>query len=406
MSRTYVKNMETGKIELRFDKSDYLALSADQKKELKRHYLWSSKSSAWVSRSIHNQWGAIETAKKLGFEDGGKTGERLSYAEELERKAEKAEHRAERYEQYADNAEHRAEGLQAELNSHRGDIAFFTQPIISGHAGSQAFARRRQRIYDRYGKGFEEYRKSDYFRDRAATARTTADMKQLKNKPYLQNRIDECNARIRELERSIVKAEQGIHDGKGPDYEKWLDGLLDKMEYETDKLAFFENAMDELGGVKYSKSNIKPGYLVKIRGAWRNVLKANPKTVESIVIEGGAKGFILSHPYAEIQDIKVPEGWTEPKITFDNPFVVGDIVCKHRPADNSIYVAFQIVRTTAKTVTIRKIQITDGKPVPDTFISNQLLRKNVLKNRSGVFVLNDNNWYLYKYTGVSNEQSA
>lgn len=54
-----------------------------------------------------------------------------------------------------------------------GDIAFFTQPIIAGHAGSQAFARRREKIFAQYEKGFEEYRKSGYFRDRARIARET-----------------------------------------------------------------------------------------------------------------------------------------------------------------------------------------------------------------------------------------
>lgn len=31
-----------------------------------------------------------------------------------------------------------------------------------------------------------------------------------------------------------------------------------------DKQAFFENCLDEIGGIEYNKENIKPGYLVKI----------------------------------------------------------------------------------------------------------------------------------------------
>lgn len=145
MTKNYIKNLETGKIELHFEKSDYLALSDELKRELKRSYLFSRTAIAWVSRSINNQWRAIETAKKLGFNEEEKQGERLSYEEQLERKVEKAEHRAERYDQYTVNANNKGQVLQSELEKYRGDIAFLTQPIIAGHSGSQTFGRRRKK---------------------------------------------------------------------------------------------------------------------------------------------------------------------------------------------------------------------------------------------------------------------
>lgn len=36
----YIINKETGKLELHFDKSDYLALPEDQKKEIKSNFLF------------------------------------------------------------------------------------------------------------------------------------------------------------------------------------------------------------------------------------------------------------------------------------------------------------------------------------------------------------------------------
>jgi len=45
----------------------------------------------------------------------------------------------------------------------RGDIAFFTQPIIADHAGSPALTRRREKMLAQYERDFEEYRKSAYF---------------------------------------------------------------------------------------------------------------------------------------------------------------------------------------------------------------------------------------------------
>ena len=97
------------------------------------------------------------------------------------------------------------EQLTKELNSFRGDTAFFTQPIISGHAGSQAFARRRERIYNRYHKGMEEYRKKRILQDRAETARQTASMSQLKENPglYLANRIKNRTARLKSYNQTL-----------------------------------------------------------------------------------------------------------------------------------------------------------------------------------------------------------
>jgi hypothetical protein len=159
----YLLNKETQKIEMHFEKSEYQALTEEQKKEIKSTFLWSNYAKAWVSRSIHYHYRAEEIAKKLGLENAGSVGERLSYAEELERKAEKAEARAERYEQYSENAEKRAERLQADFNEYRKDWSWLTQPIIAGHSGSQAFKRHKDKVIARYERGFEEYHKSEYY---------------------------------------------------------------------------------------------------------------------------------------------------------------------------------------------------------------------------------------------------
>lgn len=296
--KKFILNKETNRIELRFEKSEYMALSDEQKKEIKSYFLWSKASGAWVSRSTKNHYWPLQIAKKLGFEDGGAVGERLSFAEELERKAKKAERRAERFEQYSENAKKRAEGLQAELNSYRGDTAFFTQPIIVGHTESQAFAKRRERIFERYRKGFDEYRKSEYFQDRVETARATADMRQLKNPVYLHNRIKECNANIRALKRAMVRAEEQNNS------EDRKNNLLEKMEYEIDKLAYLENCLEEIGGNKFSKDNIKVGYVVKMRRWGRcEIVGTGPVNVTFRILDGGAAGGCLTEPYAAIEAI-------------------------------------------------------------------------------------------------------
>ncbi len=53
----YITNMETHKLELHFEKEDYLALPENLKKEINRNVLFSGKSNAWVSRAkFPNLW--------------------------------------------------------------------------------------------------------------------------------------------------------------------------------------------------------------------------------------------------------------------------------------------------------------------------------------------------------------
>ena len=312
----YLLNKETQKIELHLDKSEYLALEDSQKKEIKSAFLFSKTAAVWVSRSTNNHWRAEQVAKKLNLEDGGKIGERLSYAEEVKRKAERAEARAERFETYSDNAEKRASNLQSQFNECRKDWSWLTQPIIAGHSGSQAFKRHRDKVIARYERGFEEYQKSEYYQDRAATARATADNKKLTDKVYLGNKIKECNKSLKAYQGHIVSYEEQIckiqqgeiikswHTGEPLTIERLeecIEDRLEKYEYEQDKLNFFEDCLEQLGGIGYSKENVKKGDFVKIRGSWGKVLSANPTTVRILNNLGWDW---MKYPYSEIQEYR------------------------------------------------------------------------------------------------------
>ena len=156
MENYYVMNKETQKLELHFNKDDYMALSSDQKQSVKSNFLFSRKSGAWVSRAkFPNLYRAEEVAKKLGLENAGKIGEKLSFEEQMERKAERAEARAERYDYKSERAAETGKSLQKPINDMHGDIAFFTQPNINSSAG-RAFTRRREKMFAAYERGFEE----------------------------------------------------------------------------------------------------------------------------------------------------------------------------------------------------------------------------------------------------------
>ena len=49
--RQYIFNLETTKIELHLEKSEYEALTNEQKSDLKSAFLWSRTGECWVSRA-------------------------------------------------------------------------------------------------------------------------------------------------------------------------------------------------------------------------------------------------------------------------------------------------------------------------------------------------------------------
>jgi len=416
MSRNYIKNLETGKIELHFSKEEYQSLPEESKKQLKSNFLFSRFSSAWVSRAKEpNLYHAIQTAKQLGFTEEQRTGERLSFAEQQERKADRAEARAERFDTYATNAAKRAKSLQAEFNKYRGDIAFLTQPNINSSKG-RAFTNQRNKIIARYEKGFEEYRKSEYFRERAATARATAEQSKLSDSAYLDNRIRECEKTIKKLTENIVKYEQllyNIENGIENDHfyknhsqeqiEKWLSETLERIEAEIDKQAYFQNALDAIGGIGFSRENIKPGYIVKIRGSQYQIVKANPKTVDARCL---TTGMILNYNYSEIQKIIKAEEVKPKEETKPHPYQVGEILVACRPADGSIYKAYQVTVRTEKTIQIQQIQVENGKPMPGAFVpgSKPERKKPTVRKWTGQWAVYDNNdWQLYKYSAQNQD---
>lgn len=270
----YILNKETNKIELHTTKEEYMQFTTEEKREIKSCFQFSRYGSCWASRSKNYHGRAIETAKKLGFENGGETGERLSFEEQQERKATKAEHRADRYEQYAENAEKRAENLQADFNSKRDDWAYITQPNINTASG-RAFTNQREKTLNRYRKGFEERNKGEYFKERAEIAKETAEQKKLKEKPYLYNKIEECKKYKNKLDKLSNMARFENND-------KYLDRLTGLSEENNDKLSYYEKKLEEVGGIQFNNKNVKAGDLVKINHYkdWEKVVKANAKTVQ------------------------------------------------------------------------------------------------------------------------------
>lgn len=291
----FIVNQETGKLELHFDKATYQALSEDAKRTIKSHFLWGRRSGCWISRCKEpNLYGARRVAQELGLTDAGKTGERLSFAEQMERKAERAERRAERYDARSEAAEKRGQVLQKPINDMHGDIAFFTQPNINT-SGGRAFTRRREKMFAAFERGFEEFRKSAYWQERAETARRTAGQAELKDKGFIGRRIAERESDIRKLRKSIEEYESfipALEKGETPrDHYGWevrlsleqvqgqIELWLDRLEVKLDELGFYQECMNSLGGVTFSKANLNKGDLLYINRCKEPVrfLRGGPK---------------------------------------------------------------------------------------------------------------------------------
>lgn len=371
----FIVNNETGKLELHFAKSTYDALDDETKRSIKGAFLWGRNSGCWISRrKVPNLWHPKSVAKKLGLYDAGTTGERLSFAEQMERKAERAERRADRYEDRSDAAYKRGEALQKPINDMHGDIAFFTQPNINTSAG-RAFTNRRNRMWESFEQGFKEFNKSAYWKGRAETARATASQKELQDRGFIGRRIAERESIIRKLKKNIEEYDgyiAAIDRGETPhgkygydikltkeQLQAQIDEWLDRLEARLDELGFYQDCMDKLGGVRFSRDNIKVGYHVRYRGKnIGEVISVGPKNV---TIRDIRSTFTYTPivAYAEIDEIvKASEGKTEPQ-----PFKVGEtftVTRWNREKDDSEKVTYTIIKATDKSVTL---QTGDEKPI-------------------------------------------
>lgn len=403
MTNYFILNLETGKLELHFEKETYAVLPADQKKEIKGNFLWGRNSGCWISRAKEpNLAWARRCAEKIGLQDAGKTGERLSFAEQMERKAERAERRADRYERRADAAQARGEALQKPLNDMHGDIAFFTQPNINSSAG-RAFTNRRNKMFAAFDRGFEDFQKSEYWNGRAATARRTADKKELQDKGFLCRRIKEQESSVRKLRKNIEQYEQyaAAYEKGGTPLDRWGDPLhvgaeavqaqietwLDRLEVVLDKLGFYQECLEAAGGVGFSRENIKAGYVLKVKRLGRaKVISTGPKNCT--VLFGTLP---LTVAYADITEIlSAQEDGPDA-----HPYKEGDTFTCHRwsrEKRDTEKVTFTVARASDKSITLR---CGEEKPI---------VRKPSLHKRSGKWCVkvtdwNDGFWYKEQIKG-------
>ena len=260
----------------------------------------------------------------------------------------------------ADAAEQRGEQLQKPINARRGDIAFFTQPNINTSSG-RTFTRQREKMFAAFERGMDEFKKSEYYAERAEAARRTANLENSKDKAFCDRRVKDAQKNIKAIQKNLdhyhamlecdgMGEQQKRFDGtpiERAEIERWIEDAEERLESEISRLCYYQSCIDDLGGVQFSKENIKPGYVVKIKH-YNNctVLRTGPKNI----IYRTPNGFNLTAAYAEILEIVKAEETIKPTHPFKvgETFEIGAYVDGHR-----VKQVWEIVKSTATTVTLK-----------------------------------------------------
>ncbi len=309
MTNYFVRNLETEKIELYFDKATYQALPEDLKTGIKSNCLFSKYKSAWISRAkIGNTWRLDSVITKLNLQDGGTIGENLAFADKVEIQQERAADRVERFE---DRAEKNATlSTQAYQRAHTlGSVIPMGQPILVGHHSERGHRSLLNKIDNAMRTSCEADDKAAYYADRAKTAERTATGAKFEDAGYLVNRIKECNASLGIIERRL-QGKMYYYSEATPISEQDVKHWNERKAEETEKLNFYTDKLKALQEVKtvWSKETLTGKTEVNIKGRWRKLVKCNPTTigVENNCFDDPelAKKYALKYNYGEVRDAR------------------------------------------------------------------------------------------------------
>lgn len=110
---------------------------------------------------------------------------------------------------------------------------------------------------------------------------------------------------------------------------------------------------------------------------------------------------VLNYDYSEIQKVIKSEEVKPKQEVEAHPYKEGEILVACRPGDNSVYKAYQVIKSTDKTIQIQRIEVKEGKPIAGAFIqgSKPERKKPTVRSYTNQWAVYDSNdWQLYKYT--------
>lgn len=241
----FIRNKESDKLNIYTTKEHYQGLPLDEKKFISSHCLFSRQQQCWISKAkLGNSEHLLRWLSQNEFEDKGEQGQVLSFSEQVEKEKERAQQRAVQLNNSAERADKQATQLYDQASKLSSAIPF-GQPILVGHHSENRDRRYRDRIHNKFGKAFETMDKAEYLRKEAQSAEFVAKGEKYSDPFYLQARIKECNASIRQLERKL----QGKFYAHSPERvisEREQIYYKEKLEAENSKLNFHVDCMKKI----------------------------------------------------------------------------------------------------------------------------------------------------------------
>ncbi|MFW9890062.1 MAG: DUF3560 domain-containing protein [Candidatus Thorarchaeota archaeon] len=289
-------NHETQRVEVIYpDKPE-----PEERQKLKgKGFRWSPKRGAWVRKITST---SMTKAQSLGFERAEDVGTPLTGGEKAQRELERMERSAERHEARSKRAMFEAKQHHKEAKQMM-DVIPMGQPILVGHHSERADRRYRERIHKKEGKFVEKYRESEH--EQNVAERVARRAKYMKENPaYASKKIEALDKEIRGIDRRLETEYDPIYASSRQEFDEWKEGLRARRKEATEERVFWAEHLKSIGGIKYSKSNVKKGDMIRYRNlGWYRVVRVNPK---SVTIEWRIGGLETTRtvPYREIRELK------------------------------------------------------------------------------------------------------
>lgn len=270
-------------------------------------FRWSRNLGAWFLPRAWSEPTRLGRVKALAAQ----LGERLqidvdeatparSAAEREAEAQERAAARAERLDARAEKA-HAESAAELAAEDRIRDYIPFGQPVLVGHHSQRRHERALEKADRHFQRGMDANRKAQEAEAGAARARLVASGEE--SVVTIGNRIERLEAELREVRRRLVGTGKAYTSHEKPaegSYRTRLQRreaeLLDELEHNQAKLA-------AAGGVAYSRENVRPGDLVRVRGIWYPVARSNAKSVSvpSPMAAADSK-WTNTAPWREVQD--------------------------------------------------------------------------------------------------------
>lgn len=175
------------------------------------------------------------------------------------------------------------------------DMIPFGQPMMPGHHSYKADKNRRERAWNKMGKGYDE---QDYARTLEQRAAASEVFQQRREDPgVLWRSLEKFRAQFRSFLRQYRPdpdpATWGAHDQRLRDhYLKKLDDL--------------DRELDDAGGLVAWYLDAQVGDIARVHGNKVKLLAVNDKTVKGRILEGGAAGMVLTWDISYLTEVYEP----------------------------------------------------------------------------------------------------